>query len=70
MQIELSSLRDMADKVANGTKYCATLVVYLRVRDIPRSQRPRVYQEYENEPLPKILPIPKPLQLSPTPEGD
>jgi hypothetical protein len=69
MQIEKSALRDMADKVAYGTKHCATLVVYLRVRDIPRSQRPRVYQEYEDDPLPKTLPIPKPLQLSPTPEG-
>ena len=38
MQIELSSLRDRADKVAYGTKHCANLVIYLRVRDIPRSQ--------------------------------
>jgi hypothetical protein len=44
-------------------------VVYLRVRDIPRSQRPRVYQEYEDEPLPKTLAIPKPLELSLTPDG-
>jgi hypothetical protein len=54
MQIELSALRDMADKVAYGTKHCASLVIYLRVRDIPRSQRPRAYQEYEDEPLPLL----------------
>ena len=62
-------LRNMADKVAFGTKHCASLVIYLRVRDIPRSHRPRAYQEYENEPLPKRLSIPKPLELSLTPEG-
>jgi hypothetical protein len=65
--MELSSLRDMADKVACGTEHGANLVIYLRVRDIPRSQ-PRAYQEYENEPLPRILSIPKPLGLSLTPE--
>ena len=65
MQIELSSLRDMADKVAFGTKHCASLAIYLRVRDIPRSQRPSVYQEYEDEPLPGILSIPKPLRVVP-----
>jgi hypothetical protein len=69
MQIELSSLREMADKVAYGTKHCASVVIYLRVRDIPRSQRPRAYQEYEDEPLPGILSIPKPLELSLTPDG-
>ena len=39
-------------------------MIYLRVRDIPRPQRPSVYKEYEDEPLP-----PKPLELSTTPEG-
>jgi hypothetical protein len=69
MQIELSSLRQMADKVGYGTKHCASVVIYLRVRDVPRSDRPRAYQEYENELLPSTLSIPKPLELSLTPDG-
>jgi hypothetical protein len=67
MQLSLTSLREMADKVAYGPKHCATLQIYLRVRDIPRSEIPRAYLDYVNEPLPEILPIPDSLELSSTP---
>jgi hypothetical protein len=70
MQIALPVIRDMADKVAYGTKHYAKVQIFLRARDFPLSELPRAYREYANEPLPEILPIPNSLKLSPSPEGD
>jgi hypothetical protein len=70
IQLSLSSLREMADKVAYGPKHCSRLQIYLRVRDFPRSELPPAYLEYADEPLPEILPIPDSLKLSPRPDSD
>jgi hypothetical protein len=68
MELELQTLREMADKIELGKKHCAGLLIYLRVRDTPASQLPISYRVLADAPLPEILAIPDALELSSSPQ--
>jgi hypothetical protein len=67
LELDLKTLRDMADKIEHGNQHCARIIIYLRVRDTPSIKLPRGYTDYVGEPLPGVLDIPDALELSPAP---
>ncbi len=67
MLFDLPMLRETADKINCGKVKSAKIHIYLRMRDIPRSQLSHGYKDYENEPLPEILTVPKLLEVAESP---
>jgi hypothetical protein len=67
MELDLQTLRDLADKVEKGKKHCAQVQISMRFRDTPKAKRPAWLIAYGSGPRPKILDIPKTLELSPRP---
>jgi hypothetical protein len=67
MVFDLQMLRETADKIICGIVQSANVQIYLRVRDIRRSQLSHGYKDYEHEPLPEILTVPKLLEVAESP---
>lgn len=64
---DLQMLRETADEIICGIVQSAKVQIYLRVRDIRRSQLSHGYKDYEHEPLPGILTVPKLLEVAERP---
>jgi hypothetical protein len=68
LELKLKTLRDMADKIEYGKQHCAAFQIWLRFRDTPSDKRPKWLLPFGSEPLPEILAVPTPLELSPHPQ--
>jgi hypothetical protein len=67
MAFSLQKLRSIAETMRLGVVQSARIRVYLRVRDVPESQLSVALRMYADAPLPKLLRVPRPLKLKPTP---
>ena len=65
--LQLNRLRGLADQIAEGKMRCASLRIYLRVRELRPTGLPYRLKLYENEPLPEKLVVPPSLELFPHP---
>src|SRR5262249_43444058 len=65
--VTVDQVRDIADRIEHGKRECAGLLIYLRCRDIARSQLPGGYAEFLDEPLAEPLTTPPELILSTRP---
>jgi hypothetical protein len=64
LRFDLPMLRDIADKIEDGKRRCASLRIYLRQRDTPSAQWSTSMKLIGPEALPDVLATPKPVQLS------
>ncbi len=65
LELELQTIRDLADKIEHGIRQCAGFQIWLRVRDGDKSSW---LKPFADEPLPEILVVPAPLELSLRPQ--
>ena len=70
VSLQLAELREIADNIHKGVQQCASLRIYLRMRDTPPADLPLHLKMFQLEPLPEKLPVPPPLELSQRPQID
>lgn len=66
--LTVQELRDIADKIEQGKRNCAGIIIYLRMRDVPLDQLSLSYRGVIDTLPPQPLVIPPPLDTSPHPQ--